>query len=505
MINVLEMLEEASGKFGDKLAFADSAMRVTYAQAVEDAKKIGSGLAQDKTVKRAVAVLIPKGVKMLLGFFGVVYSGNFYVPIDVDMPADRILLILRTLDPMRVIVDDKTCGVDLGEFNGLKTHYETLVSGGINEEALTAVRKKAIDTDPVYALFTSGSTGLPKGVIVPHRSVITYAKWCVETFRLDESTVFGNQTPFYFSMSVLDIYATICSGAALHVIPKAMFTFPVNLMEFLNENKINTIYWVPSALCLITKFNMFSVMELPHLKKVLFAGEVMPTKHLNIWRKNVPDVLYANLFGPTEITDIGVYYIVDREFEDDEAVPIGRACSNVEVFVLDENNREVTEPGTVGELYYRGSYLGHGYYNNWDRTREVYVQNPLNDAYPEIVYRSGDLVRYNERGELVYVCRKDYQIKHMGYRIELGEIESAADSFAGIDRCAAVYEPKDDNILLFYEGNKCNEEELGVYMKNKLPVYMLPQKLYKMRQLPLNENGKIDRKELLALVQGESE
>lgn len=503
MINVLEMLEEASCKFGNKLAFADSAMQATYAEAVDTAKRIGSGLTEEKICRRSVAVLIPKGVKMLISFFGVVYSGNFYVPIDVDMPVDRIMLILKTLDPLKIIVDDKTVDMDLGEFSDLKIPYETLVSGKINDETLADVRRKAIDTDPVYALFTSGSTGLPKGVVVPHRSVLTYARWCVETFHFDESTVFGNQTPFYFSMSVLDIYATICSGAALYVIPKAMFTFPVNLMEFLNENKINTIYWVPSALCLITKFNMFSAMKLPYLKKVLFAGEVMPTKHLNIWRNNLPDALFANLFGPTEITDIGVYYIVDREFEDDEAVPIGHACSNVDVFVLDEDNREITEPGVAGELYYRGSYLGHGYYNNWEKTEEAYVQNPLNDAYPEIVYRSGDLVRYNEYGELVYVCRKDYQIKHMGYRIELGEIESAADSFAGMDRCAAVYEDKNDNILLFYEGSKCSEEDLGAYLKNKLPVYMLPQKLYKMRQLPLNENGKIDRKELLSRAQGE--
>lgn len=503
MINVLEMLEGASCKFGNKLAFADSSMQVTYAEAVEAARKIGSSLAQEKTSKRSIAVLVPKGVKMLISFFGVVYSGNFYVPIDADMPIDRILLILETLGTKSIIVDDTTCVMDLGGFNDLKIPYQTLVSGEINNEILRDIRGKAIDTDPVYALFTSGSTGMPKGVIVSHRSILTYAKWCVETFQFDESTVFGNQTPFYFSMSVLDIYSTICSGAALYVIPKIMFTFPVNLMEFLNENKINTIYWVPSALCLITKFDMFSAIKLPYLKKVLFAGEVMPAKHLNLWIKNLPDALYANLFGPTEITDIGVYYIVDREFQDDEAIPIGRACTNVDLFVLDENNREVTEPYVIGELYYRGSYLGYGYYNNWEKTREVYVQNPLNDAYPEIVYKSGDLVRFNEHGELVYVCRKDYQIKHMGYRIELGEIESAASSFAGIDRCAAIYEAKGDNILLFYEGSKCDEEELGVYMKDRLPVYMLPQKIYKLKQLPLNENGKIDRKVLSALAEEE--
>lgn len=498
MINVLEMLEETTDKYGSKTAFADSEMRVTYAEAIDLAKKMGSALAVGGKVRRAVAVLVPKGVKELLSFFGVVYSGNFYVPIDTEMPVERVLLIFQTLDPVRVIVDEKTCDRNLGRYNDLKVRYEVLILGEKNTALLDKIRKGAIDTDPVYALFTSGSTGVPKGVIVCHRSVIDYAGWCVSTFDLNAETIFGNQTPFYFSMSVLDIYATIRSGAALFVIPKAMFTFPMDLLEFLNENRINTIYWVPSALCLITKFNMLSAVELPFLQKILFAGEVMPTKHLNLWRKYLPNALYANLFGPTEITDIGIYYIVDREFRDDEPIPIGNACRNVDVFVLDDENQVVTEPGLAGELYYRGSYLAHGYYNNWDKTDEAYVQNPLNDAYPEIVYKSGDLVQWNQFGELVYVSRKDFQIKHMGYRIELGEIENAAGAFFGVDRCVAVYDSNRDEIVLFYEGKKSEEEKLWEFIKNRLPVYMVPQKLQKIARLPLNENGKIDRKALQA-------
>lgn len=502
MINVLEMLEETTDKYGSKTAFADSEVQVTYSEAVDLAGKIGSALAAGGTARRAVAVLVPKGVRELISFFGVVYSGNFYVPIDTEMPVERMLLIFETLSPVRIIVDETTCDTDLGRYNALKCRYEELISQEKNQALLHRIRKSAIDTDPVYALFTSGSTGIPKGVIVCHRSIIDYAGWCVATFDLSAETVFGNQTPFYFSMSVLDIYATIRSGAALFVIPKAMFTFPMDLLEFLNEHKINTIYWVPSALCLITKFNMLSAVELPFLQKILFAGEVMPTKHLNLWRKYLPNALYANLFGPTEITDIGIYYIVNREFRDDEPIPIGNACRNVDVFVLDDENQMITEPGIAGELYYRGSYLAHGYYNNWDKTNEAYVQNPLNDAYPEIVYKSGDLVQWNQFGELVYVSRKDFQIKHMGYRIELGEIENAAGAFSGVDRCVAVYDSQKDDIVLFYEGKKCEEEKLWEFMKNRLPVYMVPQKLQKIARLPLNENGKIDRKALQArLVQ----
>lgn len=335
MINVLEMLEKTTDKYGSKTAFADGEVQVTYSETVDFAGKIGSALAAGGTVRRAVAVLVPKGVRELISFFGVVYSGNFYVPIDTEMPVERMLLIFETLNPIRIIVDGTTCDMDLGRYNDLKCSYEVLVSQEKNLALLHKIRRNAIDTDPVYALFTSGSTGIPKGVIVCHRSIIDYAGWCVATFDLSAEIVFGNQTPFYFSMSVLDIYATIRSGAALIVIPKVLFTFPMDLLEFLNEHKINTIYWVPSALCLITKFNMLSAVELPFLRKILFAGEVMPTKHLNLWRKYLPNALYANLFGPTEITDIGIYYIVDREFRDDEPVPIGNACRNVDVFVLD--------------------------------------------------------------------------------------------------------------------------------------------------------------------------
>lgn len=503
MINVLEMLENTSEMYGSRLAFADNKKQVTYLETVETAQRIGSSLTGDGTYGRAVAVFVPKSVEMLMSFFGVVYSGNFYVPIDSEMPVERILLILDTLNPYKIIVNEQTKDIDLGNYNTIKVQYSVLEAGETDGDKLAAVRSRSIDTDPVYALFTSGSTGLPKGVIVPHRGILTYSEWCVNTFHFDHTTIFGNQTPFYFSMSVFDIYASIRSGASLYIIPKILFTFPMNLMEFMNTNKINTIYWVPSALCQITKFNMFSVMGLPYLKNILFAGEVMPTKHLNLWRKSVPDAMYANLFGPTEITDIGVYYIVDREFADDEPIPIGRSCENIDVFVLDEQNRLITEPGIVGELYYRGSYLAHGYYNNWDKTNEVYVQNPLNDMYPEIVYRSGDLVRWNHYGELIYVSRKDFQIKHMGYRIELGEIENAAGACPEVDRCAAIYQEHGDNILLFYEGSSCDEEDLKKYMKEKLPIYMFPQKLFKMKRLPLNENGKIDRKELMKLTEGE--
>lgn len=501
MISILDLLEETQKEYGEKVAFSDSSKEVTYNEVVSTAKAIGSSLHQ-YAAGGAVAVYVPKSVETLIAFLGVVYSGCFYVPIDTEMPMDRVQLILDTISPKVVIVDEGNMDVDFGKYNYLKKGYLELSTSMINENYLQDVRKKMIDTDPVYALFTSGSTGVPKGVIVSHRSVIIYAKWILKTFDITSETIFGNQTPFYFSMSVLDIYATIASGATLHIIPKRAFTFVAELADCMNERRINTIYWVPSALCIVSKFKILEKIGFHYLRKVLFAGEVMPTKQLNCWRRNLPDAIYANLFGPTEITDIGIYYILDREFADDEPIPIGRTCDNMSILVIDEDRNLITDPNVEGELYYRGSYLALGYYRNPEKTEEAFVQNPLHNDYPEIVYKSGDLVKYNEYGELVYISRKDFQIKHMGYRIELGEIENALNALEGIDRCAVIYDSNEDNIVAYFESKKQDNAAIEVHLKEKLPIYMIPNKIIKERNIPTNENGKIDRKELLKRLKG---
>ena len=200
-------------------------------------------------------------------------------------------------------------------------------------------------------------------------------------------------------------------------------------------------------MAIVSNFKLFDFMKPEYLKTVLFAGEVMPTKHLNYWINNLGDeITYANLFGPTETTDICTYYVVNRRFADDEPLPIGRHCDNCNVFILNEKGEEA-EPGEEGELYARGSFLSAGYYNNPEKTAEAFVQNPLNTAYPEIVYKTGDLVKEAENGDIMYICRKDYQIKHMGYRIELGEIEAAVSSVENVQECACVYDEQNDKIV----------------------------------------------------------
>lgn len=494
--NILSYLEKSEKSFPDKIAFADKENQLTYHELLNSARSIGSFLLEQIGIHKAVVVYMEKGARNIAAFMGAAYAGCFYVPLDAQMPMERINIILETLQPAAVIYDHKTEKF-LSDMKSdcIKVLYDEIYDFEHNEEKLNIIRDQMIDTDPLYVLFTSGSTGVPKGVIVCHRSVIDYADWVCKTFELNENTVFGNQTPFYFSMSVLDIFSTIYSGATLHIIPKMLFSFPVKLLEFLNEKNINTIYWVPSALSIVANFGALEAIKVPKLNKILFAGETMPTKQLNIWRKNVPDATYANLFGPTEITDIGIYYIVDREFEDDQPIPIGKPCDNVDALLVDENGELIKECNKVGELLIRGSFLACGYYKNPEKTKEVFIQNPVNDIYPEIVYCTGDLVYWNENRELVYVSRKDFQIKHMGNRIELGEIENSISSLDGVDMCCCLYDEQNEKIVAVYTG-EVDAKAMNKQLMKKLPRYMMPNVYKQQDRMPLNMNGKIDRKKL---------
>ena len=494
MKNILEFLEKDAAAFPAKTAFADSEESLTYSEALDLSKRIGSCLATLGCRNKPVAVYLDKTARALTAMFGVVYSGNFYAVIDSEMPTDRISRIFATLQPSAVLTDE--AHLESARELGVEQIFtiESALECEIDEGRLCEIRARQIDTDPLYALYTSGSTGMPKGAVLTHRNVIAYSEWTVDTFNITEETVFGNQTPFYFSMSVTDIFSTLRAASTLVIIPKSYFSFPMMLVDYINKNKVNTIYWVPSALSIVANLKLFDAAKPEYLKMVLFAGEVMPTKQLNYWINSLDkSIVYANLCGPTETTDICTYYVVDREFSDDEPLPIGKHCNNCDVFILKDDG---TEAGIdeEGELYVRGSFLAQGYYNNPEKTAEAFVQNPLNTAYPEMVYKTGDLVKMNERGEIMYICRKDYQIKHMGYRIELGEIETAASACTGMQECVCVFDDEDDKIILVYSAKKTSEEQIMEELSKKLTSYLMPNKLVKMRTLPHNQNGKIDRK-----------
>jgi amino acid adenylation domain-containing protein len=366
---------------------------------------------------------------------------------------------------------------------------DDLYSAEIDEEKLAVIQREQIDTDPLYIICTSGSTGVPKGVVISHRAAIDFTEEASEVMEFSEKEIFANQAPFYFDASVPDLYCTIRNGATLHVIPAAWFAFPIQVLEYMKEHEVNAIFWVPSALIVTANLRALREVEVSSLKKVMFCGEVMPVKQYNMWKKALPDAMYVNYYGPSETTYASTYYVIDREFKNEETLPIGKPAINTGILILNDEEKQC-ETGEVGELCIRGSGVALGYYNNPEKTKEAFVQNPLSPFYHDIMYRTGDLVKLNERGEIEYVGRKDFQIKHMGYRIELGEIEAAALNCDGIRRVCCVY--TGTKIVMFYEGDK-TEDELKEYVAGKVPEYMVPGKLVHLETMPLNANGKIDR------------
>lgn len=492
MTNILEYLEQTYQRVPDKCAFGSEEYTLTFRQVYEEAGSVGTALAQAGIYKKPVVVFMQKQPRTIAAFLGVVYAGCYYVPIDEEMPRYRIELIFQTLEPEAVICDETTADrLEEFDYHGKSYRYEEISVTPSNREVLHQIREKSIDTDPVYIVFTSGSTGIPKGVVACHRSVIDYIENLSEVLQVSEDTVFGNQAPLYVDACLKEIYPTLKYGATAYLIPKQLFMFPVQLVEFLNAYQINTICWVVPALTMISSLGAFKSVVPKYLKTIAFGSEVFPIKQFQIWRENVPQARYINLYGPTEATGMSCYYVVDRDFALDEAIPIGRPFRNTEVLLLDEEGRQVPQ-GEKGEICIRGTAVTLGYYKQFDKTAESFVQNPLNQLYPEIIYKTGDLGYYNERGELMFASRKDYQIKHMGHRIELGEIEMVVNQQEGVESCCCIYEEEKKKIILYYVGT-AQMPEILAFIKEKLPRYMIPSVVEKIESLPLTLNGKVDR------------
>lgn len=490
--NVLEYLEQIVTRVPEKIAYADEASGITFEEVYKNSRAIGTFLNMKGHRKEPIVVFMGKHPRTIVSFFGVIYSGCYYVPIDEEMPRHRIELIFQNLKPGAVICDSETViALESYEYQGKVYTYEEMIQTPVKDESLLSIRESQIDTDPIYIVFTSGSTGIPKGVVACHRSVIDYIESLSDVLRFNENTVFGNQTPLYVDACLKELYPTLKFGATTYLVPKSLFMFPLKLVEFLNEKKINTVCWVVSALTMISAFGALE-KEIPkYLHTIAFGSEVFPIKQFRLWRKHLPVARFVNLYGPTEATGMSCYYEVNREFELNEMIPIGRPFQNTEILLLDENN-QIPEKGEAGEICIRGTSLTLGYYKNFEKTNEVFVQNPLNTSYPELIYRTGDLGRYNEYGELVFVSRKDNQIKHMGHRIELGEIEVVTNMHPEIKSACCIFDDTKKKIVLYYVGD-ITTAVLADFLKQKLPRYMVPNVMEAIPVMPLTSNGKIDR------------
>jgi D-alanine--poly(phosphoribitol) ligase subunit 1 len=490
----IKYLEYSSEKYSDKIAIIDDNRQVNFKQLKLNSLQIASKINKAYS-NQPIAVYLPKCIDAIECFMGILYSGNFYAPLDVKSPVERIKLVIKNLEPVIILTNSNYYNILIEHFSDMNIEVIDIENNikGIDYFHSDTI-KKVIDTDPVYCIYTSGSTGTPKGVLISHRGVNDYIEWATMCFGINSNDVIGSQAPFHFDNSTLDVYLMLKTGATLVLITEYLFGFPVKLSDFILEKKINTIFWVPSVMTMFMSHDALRDKELP-LTKILFAGEVMPVKVLNYWRKHIPNAIYSNLYGPTEITVDCTYYTVTREFEDNESLPIGKACINTDILILNEKN-QICSNDEIGELCVRGSSLALGYWNNPIKTKEAFVQNPLNEKYDELIYKTGDLVKTNSLNEILYIGRKDSQIKHFGYRIELGDIESTVNSVNQISNSCVLYDEDNKEIVLIYElisNATISETDIRKQLFKILPKYMIPTKLFHVDILPSNANGKIDR------------
>ena len=490
--NILSYLKRAAQTAPEHCALADASREYTYAQTWRIACALGAELSRllGGARRRPVLVAIDRSARIPAAFYGVVCSGNFYVPLDCSLPEKRLRDIYETMQPAAIVLAAEgaqrpafmTCpAVELPE--NAETADETVADRAIAE---------GLDTDPLYCIFTSGSTGVPKGVLVSHRSVIDMAEQFTAAFGFDGQTVFGNQAPFDFDVSVKDLYLALRSAATVQILEKQLFLMPKRLVARLNERRVDTLIWAAAAMKILSSLRTFDSVVPEHLRRVMFSGELLPCKVLNDWRRHMPHADYVNLYGPTEITCNCTYYRVDRAYTDGEVLPIGRPFGNSGVFLC-RDGAAVTEPGEVGELCVRGTCLALGYYANPEKTAEAFCQSPLQAQWPERIYRTGDLAKYLPDGNLLFVGRADSQIKHMGHRIELGEIEVAANALPEVQYACCLHDAAHERIVLFCQAQEDDPKRLLRRLRERLPEYMLPNRVVFLETMPANRTGKIDR------------
>ena len=506
-MKIINRFEATVKKNPNTLAVIDNDREVSFQQLREKALKIGEAVRErlGGMINQPVSIFLSESADYVAAILGVLYSGNFYVPLIKNGAKSLLKTVIESINPQVIITDFESagalvrCAISISKQLVLEEVYEEV----LDEDPIVEEYRKITDKDPVYIMHTSGSTGVPKGVVISHGGLVDYVEWVGKTFQMDATKRIGSKTSFAFDNSVLDIFSMVFYGSLLVLkypkekkpdLKKVLF----KMLQEIKEHRINLIFWVPLYLKLFADHDIFQEGVPANLKQVLFCGEVMHNKHLNYWRKHLPDTQYANLYGPTEVTDVCSYYIVNRPFSDDEPLPIGKACENMSVLILNDDLKLI-EPGESGEIYVRGTGVALGYWQNPFETAKVFVQNPLHNDYSDICYKIGDLGTYNAYGEILFLGRKDTQIKYFGTRIELGEIEVAACAMEGIEDCVVLFDSQEAVMTLVYQASSEIEKlEIMRFLHDK--VTAVPTRYVHMKKFPLNNSGKVDRVTLRGLL-----
>lgn len=492
---VLSWLDKTAATFADKTAFIDSDTQLNFAEFDRLSKSIGTFLTARVQVVKPIVVMSGRHVLTPAAFLGVVRAGCFYAPIDGSMPAARLKQILSVIKADVMLVDRANVETAKAlDFAGDIFVIEDIADTPIDEALIARAASRLIPTSPLYVIFTSGSTGVPKGVITSHESLMNYIDAVRSVLDINETDVLGSQSPFDYIAAIRDIYFPLRTGATTVVVPKNEFSMPAQLFDTLNKYKVTAICWSAAGLEVPAKLNGFAVSKPEYLKKICFSGSVMPGKYLKMWQENVPGALFVNQYGPTEATASCTYYVVEEKAEDTTVLPIGKPYDNYGILLLNEDNSP-TAPGELGEICVSGPGLALGYYGDLERTQQAFIQNPLNSAYRELIYKTGDLGRLRADGNLEFHGRKDRQIKHMGHRVELGEIEKTANEVAGVSGSCALYDGEKELLYLFYTGEAASKD-IVLHFRAVLPAFMVPRRLINLDEFPTLPNGKLDMQAL---------
>lgn len=498
--NILEYLELTAARVPERIAFSDERASLTFGTLLQLSQKIGSAIAERVPVRSAVAVIMDnRDVRCIPVLLGVLYAGCCYAPLDGAMPVDRLECVLEQLQPALIIHDARMDAAveKLGEGYPLLS-CDALADVQTDAARLEAIRAETSVYDLMSILFTSGSTGVPKGVAQNHYAYIAYTEATIEKYGFDENTVFGNQSPFFYANSIIDIFPTLALGAKTYILPAKCLTFPKTLIEQLNAAQVTELTMTPSSYVKVANAGVLESACLPHLKYIVLSGEAAHGPTLRKWLAAAPKADVWNFYGSTEVFSVAVWKI-DRAFSDDEILPVGVPYPPVHILFVDEDGREVPR-GERGMMLISNPWLSSGYYRDTARTADAFLVDPMRRGYFERFYRTGDIGRINSEGQLIVLGRQDSQIKRHGYRMEIGEVEYALRAIEGWQDGCVLYDREREKLCCFWEG-ALSSAEIQRALKKQLPKYALPDTYIHLEAMPHTATMKIDRQALMRMLE----